>query len=97
MITDDDEEPHDVYNVGYLAPLALTRISILLLPLLFHSCTGTALKCTIFYQILYWGTLLILIIHMLTLCLVDPESLTAIFPTVRLLSLEGFFSSTCMS
>jgi hypothetical protein len=89
-ITDDDEEPHDVYNVGYLAPLALTRIIILLLPLLFHSYTGTALKCTIFYQILYWGTLLILIIHMLTLCLMDPESLTAIFPTVSA-SISGRF------
>jgi hypothetical protein len=81
-ITDDDEEPHNVYNVGYLAPLALTRIIILLLPLLFHSYTGTALKCTRFYHVLYWGTLLVLIIHMLTLCLMDPESLTAIFPTV---------------
>lgn len=89
-ITDDDEEPHDVYNVGYLAPLALTRIIILLLPLLFHSYTGTALKCTIFYQILYWGTLVILIIHMLTLCLMDPESLTAIFPTVKA-SISGRF------
>jgi hypothetical protein len=89
-ITDDDEEPHDVYKVGYLAPLALTRIIILLLPLLFHSYTGTALKCTIFYQILYWGTLMTLIIHMLALCLMDPESLTAIFPTVSA-SISGRF------
>jgi hypothetical protein len=87
-ITDDDKDQgtgtHQdfYYNVGYLAPLALTRIFILLLPLLFHSYTGTALKCTLFYQILYWGTLLTLLIHMLALCLMDPESLTAIFPTV---------------
>jgi len=68
------------YHVNYLVPLAVFRILLLCIPLLFHSYTGTALQCAAFYQWLYGGTLVVLLIHMLSLCLINPSSLEAILP-----------------
>ena len=61
-------------------PLALIRMVLLLLPLFFHSYTGTALKCASFYRLLYWGTFVVLLIHMLSLSLMNPESLESLLP-----------------
>ena len=53
---------------------------LVLVPLLFHSYTGTALRFPALYQVLYWGTLAVLVVHMLALSLHDPESLEAVIP-----------------
>ena len=61
-------------------PLAVIRICLLLIPLLFHSYTGTAIKHQLFYQILYGVTLATLLVHMLTLLLMNPASLESLLP-----------------
>ena len=82
-------EDHWVYHVDYLAvPVALLRLFLLCLPLLFHSYTGTAVQHAVGYQVFYGATLVALALHMVGLALMDPESLEAIFPQV---SLRGRF------
>jgi len=46
----------------------------------FHSYTGTALKCPSLYLLLYWGTFVALLVHMLSLSLMNPESLESLMP-----------------
>lgn len=78
-------EDHWVYHVDYLAvPVALLRLFLLCLPLLFHSYTGTAIQHVVGYQVFYGATSVALALHMLGLALMDPESLEAIFPQVTL-------------
>jgi hypothetical protein len=69
-----------VYWVYYLICLSSIRMFLVLVPLLFHSYTGTALRFPALYQVLYWGTLAVLVVHMLALSLHDPESLEAVIP-----------------
>jgi len=69
-----------VYQVRYLSYLATARIILLLLPLLFHSYTGTALRCPGLYQVLYWGSLAVILVQMLSLSLFNPESIEAFWP-----------------
>jgi hypothetical protein len=69
-----------VYRVYYLVCLSSIRMFLVVVPLLFHSYTGTALRFPALYQILYWGTLAVLVVHMLALSLHDPESLEAVIP-----------------
>lgn len=69
-----------VYSIGYLSPLAIVRIILLLLPLLYHSYSGTALKYPRFFQVFYWSTLVIVSIHMTALSFTNPQSLEAIVP-----------------
>lgn len=69
-----------VYHVGYLYPLAVIRILLLGVPLLFHSYTGTAIQCPLAYQTLYWVTLLVLLVHMLSLAILNPTSLESFLP-----------------
>jgi hypothetical protein len=76
-----------IYKVGYLALLAWFRILVLLLPLLFHSYTGTALACHVVYMGWYTMTLIVVVTHMLALCLVNPESMEALVPEP-----EGFLA-----
>jgi hypothetical protein len=66
------------YRVDYLPSLAGIRVALLLLPLFFHSYTGTALKCATFYRILYSTSLLLLLFQMLALAIMDPKSLQAL-------------------
>ena len=63
-----------------MMPLAVIRICLLLILLLFHSYTGTAIKHQWFYQILYGVTLATLLVHMLTLLLMNPASLESLLP-----------------
>lgn len=76
----DSDTDHWVYNARYLAILAGIRIALLALPLLFHSYTGTALRCTRAYQLLYFGTLMMVAVHFLTLAMMNPEALEALLP-----------------
>lgn len=76
-------EDHWVYHVDYLAvPVALLRLFLLCLPLLFHSYTGTAVQHALGYQVFYGATSAALALHMIGLALMDPESIEAIFPQV---------------
>ena len=78
-------EDHWVYHVDYLAvPVALLRLFLLCLPLLFHSYTGTAVQHVVGYQVFYGATSVALALHIVGLALMDPESLEAIFPQVTL-------------
>lgn len=69
-----------IYNVRYVAILGGLRLLILILPLLFHSYTGTAVKYTLVYQCFYTITLLILIIHIISLALLNPSSIETMVP-----------------
>jgi hypothetical protein len=60
--------------------LATLRIVILLMPLLFHSYTGTALKCIRFYQLLYYGTFVVVSVHIIALLVFNPESVFVFWP-----------------
>jgi len=77
---DVTEESELYFWVGYLVPLAILRIVLLLLPLLFHSYTGTALRYPRLYQFLYVTSLVVMVLHMLALLLLNPASLESIFP-----------------
>jgi hypothetical protein len=76
----DDSSPLAAfyYQVGYLPFLAGLRIALLMLPLFFHSYTGTALKCATFYRVLYSTSLILLLFQMLALAVMDPKSLQAL-------------------
>lgn len=76
-----------IYKVGYLALLAWLRILVLLLPLLFHSYTGTALPCHVVYMGWYTLTFTVVLLHMLALLLLNPESMEALVPEP-----EGFLA-----
>ena len=77
------EEDHWVYHVSYLAvPLAVVRLFLLCLPLLFHSYTGTAVQHVRCYQAFYGATSLAVSVHAVALALMDPESLEAILPRI---------------
>jgi hypothetical protein len=71
-----------LYNVNYLAPLAGLRLVILIIPLLFHSYTGKAVRYMLFYKCLYSVSLAIISIHMIALALLNPTSMEAIFPNL---------------
>ena len=73
-----DDEDHSVYHVEYLLPLAIVRLLLLVLPLLFHSYTGTAVRHVKCYQVFYGGSALVILVHMVGLALMDPTSLERI-------------------
>lgn len=83
---DPREQDHDnavdtwVYTTQYLVYLAVLRVFLLMVPLLFHSYTGTALRYASVYRVLYWVTLFIVIVQMVGLALINPESLEALLP-----------------
>jgi hypothetical protein len=87
---DDDDDDDDtlfgifsMYNVRYIAPLAGLRLFILILPLLFHSYTGTALNYMLLYQWFYLLTMVILIIHVTSLALLNPSSIETMVPIIQ--------------
>ena len=63
--------------MGYLVPLSILRILLLLVPLLFHSYHGTALRFPTFYKFLYFTSLAFLLLHIVWLSLLNPQSLEA--------------------
>lgn len=67
-----------LYNVHYTAPLAIIRLVLLLVPLPYHSFSGTALKCPFLYKCLYVTTLLLVLYQMLGIMILDPDSLSTI-------------------
>lgn len=75
-------------NVSYLVPLAIIRLFLLLIPLPYHTFTGTAVKCPNFYRLLHWTTLLVILIHMLSIIMLDPDSLNSFLPDVDRRSLR---------
>lgn len=89
-----------VYQSGYVLPTAAIRLFLLMIPLPYHSYNGTALKFSYLYQILYIGTLLTLLIHMLSLGMVDPSSLSSLVktaPTMEELAVRHLWSILSLS
>lgn len=81
-----------VFRLGYLVPLGVLRLILLLLPLLYHSYNGTALRFLGAYQVLYGGTLCVVFLHSLALLLLYPASLETLVPadTHEMKQLEHF-------
>lgn len=77
-ILDDDSAVHKVW---YLAIAAALRLYLLLLPLPYHSYTGTAIRFLGCYTVFYVVTLAVVIFHMLAFSMVDPDSLANLLPT----------------
>jgi hypothetical protein len=72
-----------VYHTGYTLWTAILRLLLLVIPLLFHSYTGTALRHLVVYRWFYRITAVLLICHCIALLLLNPESLKAIFVTTK--------------
>ncbi len=68
-------------NTTYMNVLAIIRLLLLLLPLAYHSYTGTAVKCSTFYSLFYAATLMVLFVHALAIIMLDPDSLNSLLPT----------------
>lgn len=81
-IDSSNNEIISIYNVNYLAPLSMIRLIIIIIPFLFHSYTGTAIRYMFCYKIFYTVSLLMVIIHMISLALLNPTSMEAIFPNI---------------
>jgi hypothetical protein len=75
------ESSHVIYHVGYMFITAAMRLFLLVVPLPYHSYNGTALKCPRLYQLLYGCTFLVLSLHMLSLSMIDPSSLSSLVPS----------------
>ena len=79
-LEDSQEEPRLIYQSKYLLLLAGVRLFLLVVPLPYHSYTGTAVKCPSSYQVLYGGSIFVIFIHMLALSMLDPNSLNSFLP-----------------
>lgn len=74
-----------IMNTSYMTLLAIIRLFLLFFPLAYHSYTGTAVKCPAFYHLFYSLSLMILLGHMLAIIMLDPDSLTSLLPSDRVL------------
>ncbi len=72
-----------IYNTQYAAPLAILRLVLLVFPLPYHNYSGTAVKCPVFYELLYGTTLLVVLFQLLGIMIMDPESLSTIVPDMQ--------------
>lgn len=61
----------------------MIRLILLVLPLAYHTYTGTAVKYPILYLTLYGGTIIAILIQMLSLIMLDPDSLSSFLPTTE--------------
>ena len=91
---DDDSTIRRVYHFKYLYVLAFIRLFLLLVPLPYHSYHGKALKCPIMYQLFYTVTLIVVFFHILSLIMIDPDSISSIVPTTTSSSSESTTSSS---
>lgn len=71
-----------VYHYGSMLIAAGVRLFLLMIPLPYHSYRGTALKCSTLYQIFYLCTLAFVFIHILSLSMIDPRSLSSMLPSM---------------
>eukprot|EP00547_Thalassionema_nitzschioides_P013094 CAMPEP_0194263842 /NCGR_PEP_ID=MMETSP0158-20130606/47271_1 /TAXON_ID=33649 /ORGANISM="Thalassionema nitzschioides, Strain L26-B" /LENGTH=1084 /DNA_ID=CAMNT_0039004059 /DNA_START=40 /DNA_END=3290 /DNA_ORIENTATION=- len=74
------------------SPLAIIRLLLLFIPLPYHSYTGKAIRCPVFYKLLYGTTLVVVLWQMLALMILDPDSLSTIVVTVVRSSLHRSMS-----
>ncbi len=63
----------------------MLRLFLLFTVLPYHSYTGTAVKCPLIYRLFFGGTLFAVMLHMLILSMLDPNSLRVWIPGQRLL------------
>ena len=82
LVISDEESDSIVYRSGFMVATGALRLFLLLCPLPYHSYNGTALKCPTLYQVFHFGTLAILICHMLMFILVDPTSIGSVVPSM---------------
>jgi hypothetical protein len=57
---------------------AILRLCILCIPLLYHSYTGTAIRYTLWYRTIYIGMALLLVLHISSYIIVQPESIESL-------------------
>jgi len=74
----DDDSSRRLYHYGYIVMLAAIRLFLLLVPLPYHSFFGKALRCPIVYRLFYGVTIAVVVLHALTLALIDPSSLSSL-------------------
>ncbi len=79
---DDDDTSRRVYHYGYIVWLAGIRLFLSMIPLPYHSFLGKALRCSILYRLFYGVTLLTILIHALTLLMIDPSSLSSLLRAI---------------
>lgn len=81
-VEDDDDTSRRVYHYGYIVWMAAIRLFLLLIPLPYHSFFGKALRCPMLYRLFYGVTLVVLFIHVLTLLMIDPGSLSSLLEAI---------------
>jgi hypothetical protein len=69
---------HWVYHAGYCWLTSLMRLFLLVVPLYYHSYTGTAVHLVHLYRFFYGACLVFLGLHMLALAMLNPESLESV-------------------
>ena len=83
--TEEEDDPDDpsfaaVHHVQYLALAAGLRLVLLVLPLMYHSYTGTAIRFYQCYRFFYGVTTVMVLLQMIALSMVDPGSLATLLP-----------------
>ena len=76
----DDASFAAVHHVQYLAIAAGIRLLLLVLPLMYHSYTGTAIRFYQCYRFFYGVTMGMVLLQMVALSMVDPGSLATLLP-----------------
>ena len=79
---DDDDTSRRVYHYGYIVWMAAIRLFLLLVPLPYHSFFGKALRCPMLYRLFYGVTFAVLFIHVLTLLMIDPGSVSSLLEAI---------------
>lgn len=77
---DDTNSFSAVHHVQYLAIAAGIRLLLMVLPLSYHSYTGTAVRFYQCYRIFYGTSLAMVLLQMVALSVVDPGSLATLLP-----------------
>ena len=67
-----------VHHVQYLVIMAVLRLLLLVFPLPYHSYTGTAIPFPFCYHVFYALTVTAILLHMVSLSVMDPESLATL-------------------
>jgi hypothetical protein len=91
------QNDHWVYHAGYCWWTSLIRLFLLVVPLYYHSYTGTAVHLVRWYRFFYGGCLVILGLHMLALAMLNPESLESIFFLANSHFLRDLWWMLCLS
>jgi len=67
-----------VFYPRYVPILAWIRLGLLGAPLSYHTYTGTRLHCPLLYQLFYVTSLVSLAVHMVSILMLDPDSVRTV-------------------